>query len=159
MASNFNSFAPYNINAENYSKTIFFSAQDRLEEVLVSLKQMRCDSVNNSNQPLEWPSLSLSGFNEILMYVKKDGEEDVDTIIVGVPLSPLEDGKVLFRFPGDVFGGGVGKYIGLVEVKYGMSDVSGEKIVTAKNYIPFEVREDFYCNPFDEYSTECSGGQ
>ncbi len=158
MASNFNSFAPYNSNAGKLSETIFFSAQDRLEEVLVDLRQMECSSENDASNPWGWPDLSLAGFDQVLMYIKKEGSIDIETTLIGVPLEPLEEGKVLFRFHGDAFGGEVGKYVGLVEARYGRSDVSGEKIVTARNFIPFEVREDFYCNPFDEYFDECAGG-
>ena len=157
MSSNFNSFAPYNAANSQYSSTIFISAQDRLEEVEVDLKSQECQSDDTAYNQYDWPNLSLAGFHKVIMYIKKEGSDELDSELIGVPMQPLEDGKVIFRVSGEAFGGQVGKYIGLVEVRYKGSDRSGDKIVTARNYIPFEVREDFYCNPFDEYFSECAG--
>jgi len=159
MSGNFNSFDPYNATDSKYSETIFMSAQDRLEEVIVDLRSMDCQSEGNQYEQWDWPNLSLAGFHEVKMYIKKENEDELDSEIIGVPMQPLEDGKVIFRFDGDAFGGGVGKYVGLVEVRYKGSDRSGDKIVAARNFIPFEVREDFYCDPFDEYFNECAGGR
>jgi len=158
MSSNFNSFDPYNAGADKYTDTIFISAQDRLEEILVNLKSKDCQAEEAQYDQWDWPSLSLAGFEIITMYIKKEGSDELHSEIVGVPMQPLEDGMVIFRLSGSSFGGEYGKYIGLVEVQYVGSDRSGERIVTARNFIPFEVREDFYCDPFDEYFSECAGG-
>jgi hypothetical protein len=157
MSSNFNSFAPYNAANLQYSSTIFISAQDRLEEIIVDMKARNCQDEDSTYNQSDWPSLSLAGFSEVNMYIKKEGSDELHSEIRGVPLSPLEGGQVLFRVLGESFGGEVGKYVGLVEVRYKSSDRSGDRIVTARNYIPLEVREDFYCNPFDEYFSECAG--
>ena len=158
MSSNFNSFKPYNIQDSTYSATIFISAQDRLEEIQVDLKSKSCQDEDTEYNKSEWPPLTLAGYSEVNMYIKKEGSDELHSEIRGVPMSPLEDGKCLFRILGGSFGGEIGKYVGLVEVRYKGSDRSGDRIVTCRNYIPFEVREDFYCNPFDEYFSECSGG-
>jgi len=159
MSSNFNSFDPYNISNNKYTDTIFISAQDRLEEVVVDLRSSDCQSEDSLYSQWEWPDLSLAGFNEVIMYIKEENSDELHSEIIGVPMQPLEEGKVIFRFDGASFGGEQGKHIGLVEVRYKGSDRSGDRIVTARNYIPFEVREDFYCNPFDEYFKECAGGK
>ncbi len=158
MSGNFNSFDPYNVSENKYTDTIFISAQDRLEEVVVDLRSMDCQTEGVQYEQWDWPNLSLAGFHEVIMYVKKEGEDELNSEVIGVPMQPLEDGKVIFRFSGPAFGGEVGRYVGLVEVRYKGSDRSGDRIVTARNFIPFEVREDFYCNPFDEYFSECAGG-
>ena len=160
MSGNFNSFAPYNASKNTYSEIIFISAQDRLEEIHVDLRGLDCQYENTaSTQQWDWPNLNLAGFHEVVMYIKKEGSDELESEVVGVPITPLEDGNVLFRFDGAVFGGEVGRYVGLVEIRYKGSDRSGDKIVTARNFIPFEVREDFNCDPFDEYFEECAGSR
>ena len=158
MASNFNSFEPYNATQSQFSDTIFISAEDRLEEIEVDLRALNCQYEGSQYKPWDWPNLGLEGYKEVRMYIKEHGSDDLYSEIVGVPIQPLSDGKVLFRIPGSAFGREEGRYIGLVEVEYKGSDTSGNRIVTARNYIPFEVREEFYCDPFDPDFGDCSGG-
>ncbi len=158
MASNFNSFNPYNNSKTRFSETIFISAEDRLEEILVDLKGLDCAYEGQVDEPWNWPNLNLEGFLVARMYLKKYQSDDLHVEIIGVPLQPLEDGLILFRFPGSVFGRVEGKYVGLVEVEYKGSDVSGSRIVTARNFIPFEVRKEFYCDPFDPDFGDCGVG-
>ena len=156
MASNFNSFAPYNASQSRFSETIYISAEDRLEEIIVNLKAISCSSVNDINSPWDWPSLTLEGYKAVTMFIKEYQSDDLHTKVVGVPMAPLSDGNVLFRMPGSAFGGASGRYVGLIEVEYNGSDTSGNKVITARNYIPFEVREEFYCDPFDPDFGDCS---
>ncbi len=157
MAGNFNSFDPVTNLTDKFSDTIFISAQDRLEEIVVGLKAKDCQHESQGYEQWDWPPLSLAGFHYVTMFIKRVGSDELDSEIIGVPMQPLEDGNVIFRVSGAAFGGEVGEYIGLVEVRYKASDRSGDRIVTARNYIPFEVREDFYCDPFGDYFEECSG--
>lgn len=150
MSTNFNSFDVVPVNSiDKYSESIFISAQDRLEEIFVDLKAFDCEETVEADQPWTWENLSLAGFEEVRMFIKQQGSEELHAEIVGVPLAPLEGGQVLFRFSGATFGLTVGLYVGLVEVEYKGSKRSGNKIINARNYIPFEVREDFYCDPYD----------
>jgi len=156
MSSNFNSFQPYNASQGKFSETIAISADDRLEEIQVDLRALNCQYEGDQYQPWDWPDLNLEGFKEVRMYVKMYQQTELHATIIGVPVAPLGDGIVLFRFPGSAFGRVEGKYVGLVEVEYKGSDVSGNKIVTSRNYIPFEVREEFFCDPFDPDFGECA---
>ena len=159
MSGNFNSFDPVGSTSGNqYSSTIFISAQDRLEEIVVDLKAISCNTGLSLGTPWDWPELNLSGYHQIKMFIKEVGSDELHAEVVGVAVAPLEKGQVLFRLDGSTFGYLYGEYIGLVEVEYKGSDRSGNKITTARNYIPFEVREDFFCDPFDPDFTSCSGG-
>ena len=158
MSGNFNSFSPYKVTADRYSSTIFISAQDRLEEITVDLRFLNCDFESSESTPWEWPHLSLAGFYIARMFIKYETSYILHSEIIGVPLQPLEDGQILFRIGGSTFGQVEGKYLGLVEIEFKGSDRSGNKIITARNYIPFEVREEFYCDPFDPDFSTCAKG-
>lgn len=159
MASNFNSFSPYYNLKDKFSAVIFISAQDRLEEVIVDLRAIDCNyesEIEHLDHPSDWPPLTLEGFKIVRMFIKEYNDDILHGDVVGVPMQPLNEGKVLFRFPGKMFGHKYGRYVGLIEVEYKGSDRSGNRILTARNYIPFDVREDFYCDPFDPDFLSCA---
>ena len=107
-------------------------------EIKVHLRNEKCEDGMDPDDPSTWHPLNIAGFQYITMYIRDTATHEHLLTLPGFPVSPMKNGNIVFRIPPGSINCVSGEYEGETEISF-----HDGRIITAKERIVFEIREDF----------------